>query len=222
MVIRISQRDLQRLSSAARRRAKGKGVAIRGGAKTSKHGVEQQEPQIAVDGARLGRSEREHFPGNRITIDFNVPPQPKERARTYINSGAIARAFINASGDIRKFMASLKSSGAGSGVMKSTTPEATRNFEMAISVLARRAMAGSGQEPFTCPVEMEIEFRFAGDPSSWPTAHSDGDLDNLEKSIKDALIGITYADDRLIVRKQSIKVCAEVPGIIVTIGPATP
>jgi len=217
-MIRLNVRDLQRLSAAARTTAGDEKPARRRRTVPDGNG-----PALAADGAALGRIPRTPHPGGEVRIEIDIPPQPKERARTFMDERALARAFASASGDIRRFMAAVKSRrNGGDGVMRSVTPESTRQFEEIAALVAGRAMAAAGLAPFGCPLEMTVEFRFDGDPGTWPTAHADGDLDNLEKSLKDALIGVAYADDRLIVRKTGIKVCSARAGISLTIRPAAP
>jgi Holliday junction resolvase RusA-like endonuclease len=106
--------------------------------------------------------------------------------------------------------------------MRTVSPDATRAFEQATALIARAAMSRAGLAPFECPLEMVVDFRVEGDPGEWPTGQSDGDLDNMEKAIKDALNGVAYLDDRLIVRKTGLKQCAARAGITLMVRPATP
>ena len=172
------------------------------------------------------RLERREWEGAQVVITVNLAPRPKERARTFMDERVLARAFASAAGDIRRFMALVKGKSRGGeaegGVMRTVTPEDTRQYENAVRLVSGRAMAVAGLEPFACPVEMEIEFRHLGDPGTWPTAEGDGDLDNLEKSILDGMNRVVYLDDRLVVRKTGIKACAADEGITVTVRPAAP
>ena len=214
-MIRLSASDLARLGKAAQAAAGGK-PAPRKRRKADAEGV-TEEPRRG----RLARTHYPDYPADGITIGFDLAPQPKERARTFADERALARAFAMAGGDARRFMGAVKSRGEG-GIMRSVTPEATRRFEEAAALIGRQAMAAAGLEPFACPLEMVVEFRFEGAVDEWPTGYGDGDLDNLEKALKDAMNRVAYSDDRLVVRKTSIKTCGAMPGITMTVRPALP
>jgi Holliday junction resolvase RusA-like endonuclease len=207
VAVRLGARDLARLGSAARKAASP---------------VSGKKREVVADAVpRGGRLARMAYAGQSITVGFDLAPQPKERARTFVDDRSLARAFASAGGDMRRFMASVKGKGDG-GIMRSVTPEHTRTFEEAAALVAGRAMAGAKLAPFTCPLLMLVEFRFEGVLNEWPTGYSDGDLDNLEKALKDALNQVAYADDRLIVAKAGIKNCAPKAGITMTLAPAPP
>lgn len=104
----------------------------------------------------------------------------------------------------------------------SYTPAATRAFEAEVARLATKAMAEAGREPFEVPVRVRATFCLAGDPALWPTAQRDGDLDNHEKALLDALNRVAWTDDRLVVEKSSRKMCGAEPHILVAIEPAGP
>lgn len=139
------------------------------------------------------------------TIDLIIPLQsrPKERPRTFLVEKEIAHAFRMASGDIKKFMALLK--------VKTITPQETRKFENDLATAAKIMMGN--KKRFDVPVSMTITIFLDGNEDEWPTAIGDGDLDNHEKSILDALNGIVYDDDKLVVQKTSQKRCSKTPRI---------
>jgi Holliday junction resolvase RusA-like endonuclease len=83
------------------------------------------------------------------------------------------------------------------------------------------AMATARMKPFECPVKTHVHLVFKGDPDTWPTSPGDGDADNLEKAVLDALNKIVYADDRLVVRSIRTKSCGEKPRLIVKVSPAS-
>lgn len=171
---------------------------------------------------RSSRLERREWEGKVLTIEIDLEPRPKERARTFIDNKAIVRAFISAGGNTKKFMASINGQG-GEKIMRSITPESTRQYEDAIALVTQRAMANAQLDSMECPVEMEIVFRFKGKEGVWPTAQNDGDLDNLEKALLDGMEkGGGFINDRLVVRKTAVKICSETPGITLTIKPASP
>ena len=100
-----------------------------------------------------------------------------------------------------------------------------------------QAMEHRPKLPFTCPLRVDLEFYFAI-PTSWPkwkkdwaatrlaagrlVAHTGCDRDNLAKSVYDALEGVYWDDDRLIVTGSITKKYAEKPGVLVTIVPLPP
>lgn len=171
---------------------------------------------------KRGRAPRIAYPGDALVVSLDLAPQPKERARTFMDERAVISAYTRSGGQVSRFMALIKGGGGEAGVMRSVTPEATREFEATAALMVRQAMAQVSMAPFDCPLEMVKEFRIEGDPATWPTAQSDGDLDNLEKSLADALNRVAYVDDRLIVLVNKIKVCAARPGISLMLRPADP
>jgi Holliday junction resolvase RusA-like endonuclease len=167
---------------------------------------------MAKDGGERGRSPLRDVSGDAFLFELDIRPQPKQRPRVYLDDKVLASTFQRAAGDVRQFMALVRSQAT-----RAMTPEQTRRFEEAVRLAATAAMRRQGLAMFTTPVAMNIVFHFHGDPAFWPTAHSDGDLDNLEKSLKDALIGVVYADDRLVVKKTSEKVCGKTDRISVEV-----
>jgi crossover junction endodeoxyribonuclease RusA len=67
------------------------------------------------------------------------------------------------------------------------TPKRTRDYERSVAMFARMA----GAEPIVGPVRVEVSF--------WRSSKRRCDLDNLVKSVTDALNGLAYADDQQIV-----------------------
>lgn len=142
----------------------------------------------------------------RFLVEFSIPilPQPKRRARTSVNLEALRKAFLQSHGSLTKFMAILRSG----PMMQSVTPQATRLYEQAIRVAAQGAMSKAGLSPARGPVHVDMAFIFAGNPLELPTANRDGDLDNLVKAVLDAMNGVAYSDDRLVVGTSATKACA--------------
>ncbi len=222
-MLRLQARDLARLGAAARAASAPDKKAPSGKAGGARAARRVPADGTAADGAPLGRAPRVAYEGPSFAVELDVPPQPKERARTFVDDRALMRAFAASQGDARRFMAAAKRRGDGEGaLMRSVTPDATRAFEQAVALIASAAMARAGLRAFTCPLRIVVEFRLEGDPAEWPTAHDDGDLDNLEKSLKDGLNRVVWADDRLLVDKVSRKVCAERSGISLSVCPAPP
>ena len=109
------------------------------------------------------------------------------------------------------------------------TPTKTMKAEASIQDAAREAM--QGQQPMEGPVYVSAAFNMAI-PTSWtkgkqtqarndelmPTAKPD--LDNLAKTILDALNGIVYRDDSQVVQLAISKRYSDQPGTFITIRPA--
>ena len=149
---------------------------------------------------------------------FAVPfePKTKHRARTHLSKTEIEKAFIKSGGNLGAFRSML------AGIKHRTvTPDNTRAFEETVAVLASSAMRGR-EGPYPGPVKLEITFVLGGDPEFWPTDVTDPDLDNMEKAISDAMNGIVWKDDRLLVEKTSIKVCQGTPAIRLRVTHADP
>lgn len=163
----------------------------------------------------------------RFEIDLPSDPQPKERPRTVVNVGALIAAFVEAKGSLAKFKAMIsRKSEDGDGskrmsISHTYTPKNTADYEALILNHARVAMAKEGMKPFDCPVKTHVHFVFKGDPDTWPTSPGDGDADNLEKAVLDALNKVVYADDRLVVRSFRTKSCGERPRLIVKVSPVS-
>jgi Holliday junction resolvase RusA-like endonuclease len=138
----------------------------------------------------------------RFDIDLPDDPQPKERPRTVINMKVIFDAFVQARGNLSRFKELIKGR-----TSHTYTPKNTAEYEAMITQTAMSAMAQARLKPFECPVKTHIHLVFKGDPDTWPTSPGDGDADNLEKAVLDALNKVVYADDRLVVRSIRTKSC---------------
>ncbi len=152
-------------------------------------------------------------------IEFVVAtdPVPKGRARTHLPKSQILKCFVQSRGNLQAFTALL-----GKLRHQTFTPDRTEAFEREVAMVAQRAMSRAGRVPLAVPVSMTVTFVLRGDSAQWPTDQSDGDLDNLEKAIKDALNGIAYVDDRLVVRVYKEKVCDAEPRIEISLAAARP
>jgi Holliday junction resolvase RusA-like endonuclease len=166
----------------------------------------------------------------RFEIELPDDPQPKERPRTVVNISALIAAFIEARGSVAKFkeLIARRSSGDGDSsgkkripISHTYTPKNTADYEDLIFKHATFAMATAKMLPFECPVKTHVHLVFKGDPETWPTSPGDGDADNLEKAVLDALNKVVYADDRLVVRSIRTKSCGEKARLIVKVSPVS-
>lgn len=82
----------------------------------------------------------------------------------------------------------------------SYTPQKTKDYEELIRIMARQAMGKLSPTKHACTIEV---FEWRKVPTSWSKAKREAtpipvckpDLDNVLKSVKDALNGIVYVDD---------------------------
>lgn len=140
-----------------------------------------------------------------ITIRIPGQPQAKERARSRIVTPRNGKPFVT-----------------------HYTPPKTVENERNISLYAVDEMCGG--IPFDCPIHLHLTFRFEI-PKSWPQWKKDlalsrdilpttkPDLDNVEKSVKDALNGIVWKDDCYVVSCEKMSYYSEKPCIVITVMP---
>ena len=111
-------------------------------------------------------------------------------------------------------------------------PKKVTVFKRKLGILAKQQMLDRGLEPFDGPLEVRMEFyrpvqasiskkerarRLSG--VHRPTVKPD--LDNYIKSTSDALNGILWADDNLIISLEAKKLYAEQPHLTVEIRRST-
>jgi Holliday junction resolvase RusA-like endonuclease len=152
-----------------------------------------------------------------MNVDLPYDPRPKERPRSALDREVLMKAFIGAAGNLGTFMAM-----ATKGAIHTYTPERTLEYENLLKGEAQAMMLKTRRKPFDIPLEADLVFTLAGDESLWPTSGLDGDGDNLQKAVLDALNTVVFTDDRLIVRKKVEKVCGPRPSVSVVIRPANP
>lgn len=111
------------------------------------------------------------------------------------------------------------------------TPPKQRNNGAALRLAAREAMGT--HLPFECPVRIDLTAEMAI-PQSWSGKKQrlaetgeimpgkKPDIDNLYKMAADAMNGIVFRDDALIVEASLRKVYSRQPKLTVTIEPALP
>lgn len=135
-------------------------------------------------------------------ISFKLPGHPQGKGR--------ARAF-RAGDTIRHY-----------------TPEKTRSYEGMVRLAAETAMAG--RAPVESPVAIAIVSVFdipKGFSKKRRAAALEGgefpgkkpDLDNIAKAVTDALNGVVFKDDALIVTSRCSKVYGPAPMVMVTVTP---
>ena len=90
-------------------------------------------------------------------------------------------------------------------------PHTVSIYKHAISIAARKAMRGI---TIITPVLIGIDIR----RNLNATSRNFGDIDNHIKSVLDAMNGIVYADDRLVISVNAVKIQSRNEGIDVTIN----
>ena len=154
---------------------------------------------------------------NSDVVRFEVPlsfdPQPKERPRTVVDKKSIISAFHAAKGNPVKFEQLIANK-----ISRTYTPKNTVDYEDIIKAHAMSEMSKCRIKTFDCPVKTHTHFVFKGDENDWPTSHGDGDADNLEKAVLDALNKIVYTDDRLVVKSTRSKSCGPIPKVIIKVS----
>jgi len=150
-----------------------------------------------------------------FTVKLDQDPKPKERPRTVVDKNALRGSFLASKGNVAAFMDMVTKR-----ISRTYTPQATLDYERIVADHAKIAMIG--KKMFECPVETNIVFVLKGEDNIWPTSRLDGDADNLEKSVLDALNGIVFEDDKLVVRSVREKRCGTEPCVQIRIAPASP
>lgn len=133
-----------------------------------------------------------------MTISFTVPGAPHGKGRPrFANRGKFVQTY---------------------------TDDKTASYENLVKLAASRSMAGI--ELLTCPVAVEL-YLFVTPPASWSKKKTEAalagevfpttkpDVDNVLKSIADAINGIVWGDDKqmvdvLIRKRYAVKPCAHV------------
>ena len=90
-------------------------------------------------------------------------------------------------------------------------PKRITDYKNAIRTIA--AIQMKGREPLTGLVRVEMTFR----KNKRLGSRMYGDIDNLEKAVYDALTGICYADDALVVRSAAEKIDTKDEGVDIVI-----
>jgi Holliday junction resolvase RusA-like endonuclease len=92
------------------------------------------------------------------------------------------------------------------------TPEQTETWE---SILYSRALEHKPEKPWNRPVRVNVDFVLLSPlkPLFPGFAATKPDMDNLEKSLFDALEGVFYTNDSRIVAKSVTKGYGDVPGV---------
>lgn len=132
----------------------------------------------------------------RIELTFNVLPVAKGRPRFK-----------------RKFNRQTKL-----GFTSVRTPLKTKQFEQLIQILTKKQIGN--HKPFDAPVQVAIAFGFIAPvkPKFAPEHAIRPDLDNLVKSVMDALNGLVWTDDSLVWKLMAIKSYSDQEHITVIIN----
>jgi len=136
----------------------------------------------------------------RTTIPLAV--RPKARPRVFVSSKAFREGFVRQG---------LRTASVDEAfpiawtAMRSLTPTETRKTEKVLRQALAVEMLSAGLVPFTRPLAVSFDFVLEGDSCLAPVGKRDGDLDNLEKLVLDAMNGVVFEDDRLVVMKWSRK-----------------
>ncbi len=181
------------------------------------------EPVVAGGkGRNRARVDDYEFEPIEFRIDLPHNPRPKRRPRTVLNRKLIIEAVIAAKGNVATFFSFLKDKKTGTSRAQITmTPKATVEYENLLRDHVRKAMGN--KPPFAGPVKVELLFVLDGDRDKWPTSPADGDADNLEKAVADALNEIAFEDDRFIVITPRMKICRPGErGVLVRVSAASP
>ena len=114
------------------------------------------------------------------------------------------------------------------GHAKAYDPEKSRNYKAYVRMLATQAMKDSGFTMIEGPCVLRIDAYFEVPKSKskkfreaalsgleYPTKKPD--LSNIIKGIEDALNGLAYKDDALIVKLGVVKLYSEIPRVEVTL-----
>lgn len=108
------------------------------------------------------------------------------------------------------------------------TPAKTKDYENKVGYFAFQQMLEQRIERLTCPVSLDLVFTLPI-PSSWSNKRTQGaiagriahtkkpDLDNLEKLIKDALNGVLWTDDKLVIESTKCKRYGPNPGVSIKV-----
>jgi Holliday junction resolvase RusA-like endonuclease len=216
--------------------------AIAKRAAPGKISVERPKPRPSSDGEKppakakgRNRHARVDYAAQIEPIVISIPlpydPRPKERPRSAINYKALKDAFFQARGSVERFMAIITGGEAQSspfdggkkkraGIITTYTPGRTDEYEKLLK--AEGGIVMMRRKVLDVPLEADIVLTLTGDPETWPTSALDGDGDNLQKAVLDALNGVVFTDDRLIVRKSVEKRCGDAPALTITVRGAAP
>ena len=184
------------------------------GINLGKKSAGEKKPTKAKGRSRAKRCEY-NFEPVEFTVRLDHDPKPKERPRTVVDRNILHSCFLAARGNVGAFMEMVNKK-----ISRTYTPQSTLDYERLVADHAKIAMAGKAM--FYCPVETSLIFVLKGEDDIWPTSRLDGDADNLEKSVLDALNGIVFEDDKLVVKSIREKRCGAEPCVHIRIAPAKP
>lgn len=95
------------------------------------------------------------------------------------------------------------------------TPQETQEYERAIRQMVLLRMNIEGQKPYQTWCHLKITFCYASLKKPKPFCNSRPDIDNLLKAIFDALNGVCYRDDAIILRVEATKEYGKYDAILI-------
>jgi Holliday junction resolvase RusA-like endonuclease len=168
--------------------------------------------RLREDGASASGREFAAPPAVCFRAAIPLAIRPKARPRVFVSDKAFREGFAQRG---------LRTASADEAfpiawtAMRSLTPAATRETEKVLRQALAVEMRRAGLVPFARPLAVSFDFVLEGDPCLAPVGKRDGDLDNLEKLALDAMNGIVFDDDRLVVMKWSRKRFGTEPSIAI-------
>ena len=192
--MRVTARDWRRFAT----------LAAGGSSRRSK------ERASSVSGREFAAS-----PGTCFRAVLPVLMRPKARPRVFVSDRAFREGFARRG--LRKASAEEAFPIAWTA-MRSLTPAATRELEAGLRQALAVEMRRAGLVPFARPLAVSLDFVLPGEQRLAPVGKRDGDLDNLEKLALDAMNGVVFEDDRLVVMKWSRKSFGPEPRVSVLVG----
>jgi Holliday junction resolvase RusA-like endonuclease len=167
-------------------------------------GLSNHVPSRRPKGGETSASGREFAASPGVCFRAAIPLaiRPKARPRVFVSDRAFREGFARQG---------LRTANADEAfpiawtAMRSLTPAATRETERVLRQALAVEMRRAGLVPVARPLAVSFDFVFEGDSCLAPVGKRDGDLDNLEKLALDAMNGVVFEDDRLVVMKWSRK-----------------
>lgn len=150
-------------------------------------------------------------PARRPGASLAMPRASGEAAAISDGGGRIFRASL-AVGLAAKGRPLFVGAADGTGP-RCVTPTRTRRCEETLRHLLAAEMRRQGCVPFAGPVAMAVRMVFSAGEVRSTTSRRTGDVDNLLKTLLDAMTGTVLMDDRLVVSLLARKLLGPVAGV---------